>query len=67
MGSGLSLRQLNAEHQKLGLAGKQRLWQICGPIGKLHYIVVYVLRTPQRRRAFKAGGEDWTHGVRSEA
>jgi len=49
---------LKAEHQQLDQAGKQRLWQICGPIGKLHYIVVYILRTPQRRRAFKAGGED---------
>jgi hypothetical protein len=49
---------LKAEHQQLDQAGKQQLWQICGPIGKLHYIIVYILRTPQRRRAFKAGGEE---------
>jgi hypothetical protein len=49
---------LKAEHQQFDQVGKQRLWQICGPIGKLHYIVVYILRTPQRRSAFKAGDKD---------
>lgn len=32
-----------------------KLWQLCGPIGKLHYVVVFILRTPQRREAFKSG------------
>lgn len=37
-----------------------QLWQLCGPIGKLHYIVVYILKTPQRRQQFKAaGGENY--------
>jgi hypothetical protein len=35
-----------------------KLWQLCGPIGKLHYIVVFILRTPQRREAFKSGGQE---------
>jgi hypothetical protein len=26
-----------------------KLWQLCGPIKKLHYTVVFILRTPQRR------------------
>jgi hypothetical protein len=38
--------------------GKQRLWQTCDPIGKLHYIVVYILRIPQRRSVYKAGDKD---------
>jgi hypothetical protein len=49
---------LHAEQNDLELEGRQKLWNICGPIGKLHYIVVYILRTPQRRAAFKRGGED---------
>lgn len=49
---------LHAERNDLELEGRVKLWNICGPIGKLHYIVVYILRTPQRRAAFKAGGED---------
>jgi hypothetical protein len=35
-----------------------KLWELRGPVGKLHYIVVYIRRTPQRRQAFAAGGED---------
>jgi len=35
-----------------------KLWQLCGPIGKLHYIVVFILRTSQRREAFKRGGNE---------
>jgi len=34
-----------------------KLWQICGPIGKLHYAVIFILRTPQRRHEFKRGGD----------
>lgn len=34
-------------------AGQLKLWELCGPIGKLHYIVAYIRRTPQRRQAFK--------------
>jgi hAT family C-terminal dimerisation region len=49
---------LHAERNDLELEGRVKLWNICGPIGKLHYIVVYILRTPQRRTAFKAGGDD---------
>jgi hypothetical protein len=25
---------------------KTNLWKLCGPIGKLHYIVVYIRKTP---------------------
>jgi hypothetical protein len=35
-----------------------KLWQLCGPIGKLHYTVVFILRTPQRRQAFKRGSDE---------
>jgi hypothetical protein len=35
-----------------------KLWQLCGPIGKLHYTVVYILRSPQRRQAFKKGNDE---------
>jgi hAT family C-terminal dimerisation region len=44
---------------EMGRDEEVQLWQLCGPIGKLHYIVVYILRTPQRRQQFKvaAGGE----------
>jgi hypothetical protein len=38
--------------------GSAKLWELRGPVGKLHYIVVYIRRTPQRRQAFAAGGED---------
>jgi hAT family C-terminal dimerisation region len=36
-----------------------KLWQLCGPIGKLHYIVVFILKTPQRRQTFQAGNDDY--------
>jgi hypothetical protein len=32
-----------------------QLWKLRGPIGKLHYIVVYIRRTPQRMQAFAKG------------
>jgi hypothetical protein len=35
-----------------------KLWQLCGPIGKLHYTVVFILRAPQRRQAFKRGSDE---------
>jgi hAT family C-terminal dimerisation region len=35
-----------------------KLWQLCGPIGKLHYTLVFILRTPQRRQAFKRGSDE---------
>jgi hypothetical protein len=35
-----------------------KFWQLCGPIGKLHYTVVFILRTPQRRHAFKRGSDE---------
>jgi hypothetical protein len=35
-----------------------KLWQLCGPIGKLHYTVVFILRTPQRCQAFKRGSDE---------
>ena len=34
-------------------AGQLKLWELCGPIGKLHYVVAYIRKTPQRRQAFK--------------
>jgi hypothetical protein len=37
---------------------KTKLWKLCGPIGKLHYTVVYIRKTPQRRQEFQAGGTD---------
>lgn len=37
---------------------KTNLWKLCGHIGKLHYIVVYIRKTPQRRQEFQAGGVD---------
>lgn len=39
--------------------GSVKLWELRGSIGKLHYIIIYIRRTPQRRRAFTAGGEDY--------
>jgi len=44
-----SLRK-HAEELK---AGQLKLWELHGPIGKLHYIVAYIRKTPQRRQAFK--------------
>ena len=35
-----------------------RLWQMCGPIRKLYYTVIFILRTPQRRYAFKRASDD---------
>lgn len=37
---------------------KTPMWKLCGPIGKLHYTVVYIRKTPQRRQEFAAGGPD---------
>ena len=37
---------------------KTKMWKLCGPIGKLHYTVVYIRKTPQRRQEFAAGGPD---------
>ncbi len=34
------------------------MWKLRGPIGKLHYAVVYIRETPQRRQEFAAGGTD---------
>jgi hypothetical protein len=36
-----------------------KLWELRGPIGKLHYIVVWILRTPQRRKQFARGDETY--------
>ena len=35
-----------------------KLWQLCRPISKLYYTVVFILRTPQRRQAFKRGSDE---------
>ncbi|MGH2638576.1 MAG: hypothetical protein ACRDF4_04745 [Rhabdochlamydiaceae bacterium] len=37
---------------------KTKMWKLRGPIGKLHYAVVYIRKTPQRRQDFAAGGPD---------
>jgi hypothetical protein len=37
---------------------KTKMWKLRGPIGKLHYAVVYIRKTPQRRQEFAAGGPD---------
>jgi hypothetical protein len=29
------------------------LWKLCGPIGKLHHIAVYIRKSPQRQNAFR--------------
>jgi hypothetical protein len=34
------------------------IWKLRGPIGKLHYAVIYIRKTPQRRQEFAAGGPD---------
>lgn len=54
-----------AERSEDGQDEAIKLWQLCGPIGKLHYTVVFILRTPQRRQAFKKGSDecDATHLV----
>jgi hypothetical protein len=44
-------------------AGQVKEWELRGPIGKLHYVVAYIRKTPQRRQAFKklAGNHDAPH------
>ncbi len=37
---------------------KTPMWKLRGPIEKLHYAVVYIRKTPQRRQEFAAGGTD---------
>jgi hypothetical protein len=38
--------------------GTIKLWELRGPIGKLHYVVLYILKTPQRLQRFLAGFKD---------
>jgi len=47
---------LQAAEQQLNTGG-EKLWKLCGPIGKLHYLVIYIRKTPQRRQQFAAGGD----------
>lgn len=34
------------------------MWKLRGAVGRLHYPVVYIRKTPQRRQEFAAGGTD---------
>jgi hypothetical protein len=47
-----------AERDEQGGDEADELYKLCGPIGKLHYTVVFILRTPQRRQAFKRGDKE---------
>jgi|SRR5271163_624960 len=38
-------------------SGKTKLWELRGPIGKLHFIVAYIRKTPQRRQEFARPGD----------
>lgn len=39
--------------------GEVQLWELRGPVGKLHTVVLHIRKNPQRREAFKNGNENF--------